>query len=153
MLTVPRLQSILAYLGAGETLRLAAQATFRRVLAVTVLAAIGTAFVVIGAGFGAWGLFEILARSLGAPGAALIIAAILLLLALILLFIAWRLMSARSAARRQVASSPAQGGLPFSPEEIELVLKLLREQVKDDPLASTLLGVIAGFVTGTVFRR
>jgi len=46
------------------------------------------------------------------------------------------------------------GGLPLAVEDVEMVIKLLKERVEDDPLATSLLGMLGGFVAGSVlFNR
>jgi hypothetical protein len=153
MLTATRLQSILAFLGIGETLHALARAAFRRAVIVAVLAALGAAFAVIAAAFGGWGCYMLLAQTLGPARAALSIAAGLALLAIIVLAAAWFCVAERRTRQVPVAAAAVgPGGLPFSIEEAELVLKLLKDRVGDDPLASTLISVVSGFIAGTVLN-
>lgn len=120
--------------------------TLRGLIVEVAVALAAAAVAATGIGFGIAACYMALARSVGAPGAAAIVALGLLVIAGLMALVV-SMLSARRSRRAAVARLAAQQAAAADP------MAKLAGQVGANPLRSLLVAAVAGAITGWLDRR
>jgi hypothetical protein len=150
-------QHVLGSLNIGDTISAYGKRALRRIAGVFMLMMVGLLLVVFAVAFASWSGYLAAEPALGPAKAALVVTVGLIVLAGLFFLAGWRFISQEPSVPKprkgKAPAAPASGTaslLPISVEDAELIIKLLKDRVEDDPISSTIVSLCSGYVAGHV---
>jgi hypothetical protein len=119
------------------------------------LVATGLVITVFAVAYGSWSIYVAAEPKMGAPWAALLVTVILIIIAGLCFLAGWCFIRREPKPKvpKEAPPAAAGGGLPISVEDAEMIIRLLKDRVDEDPIAATVVSLCSGYNTGAVLFR